>query len=556
MQAFTRQLGSEAGVQLNPLVDGSEVPSTGNADQCFGIIMRATRGRIDRPFVVSRGDVYKKLGYGEPIRSNALNLAWVHVVESLNNGAYLAVVQRLSSESAKIKYAVMTKEVTTGESEGDPDVVSYEFDVADTAPTSNFVLAVKHLECFNDGIKLELHAEETLDSSLKQVGTEVLTLRIKDVKGNTLYEFKGSLNQNAKDDYGNSYYLPDVVAAQTDNVEVTVGVTGANAVILPGTAAYGYTDSGFQNWQESDTLVCFDEGGFTYTTQDYQRCRENLQYTQHDFAYLSSGGTQAPALLAQLAQLAFDTNKQLRFDVPGNLTVDAAIAFVNQLNMGANKTAHLLQAFWTPLKSDDPTGINPKGYFGSATLNIAFACGRNAIKDAKGFAAKQYPIAGKEWAINRTGIVQTAVLRGPDLDKLAKAKINPVIFESYTGGGRYVFYDSLTCAQVDTSFRKLISVADMSTSIDDYVTRLAKDYLQLPMTVCIRKLETDIKAHFEGAESAGWLQPSSDPQMAGRSFVFEVIPSEISPADTVIINYWMRYDGTNRQTFVTQTITR
>ena len=42
--AFVRQLGSEPGVQLNPLRDASEVPSTDNADQVFGIMMRATRG--------------------------------------------------------------------------------------------------------------------------------------------------------------------------------------------------------------------------------------------------------------------------------------------------------------------------------------------------------------------------------------------------------------------------------------------------------------------------------------------------------------------------------
>lgn len=553
MQAFTRQLGRESGVQLNPLVDGSEVPSVGNEDQCFGIIMRATRGRIDRPFKVSRGDVYAKLGRGEPIRTNALNEAWVHVVEALNNGAYEAVVQRLSTSNAKIKYAL----VKLTNTEGANSTSKYTFEVAESLPTSEgFVLGVKHLECFNDGIKLELHADEVLDDDADQVGNDVLTLRVKDPEGNTLYEFTGSLSPNAKDDYGNSYYLPDIVAARTTNVEVTVGVVGDNAVIVPDTAAYGYNANGFQNWAESDTLICFEEGGTSYTTQDYQRCRENLQYTQFDFSYISSGGTQAPALLAQLAQLAFDTNKQLRFDVPGNLSVEAAIAFVEQLNMGANKTAHLLQAFWTPLKTDDPTGVNPKGYFGTATLNIAYACGRNAVKDGKGFAAKNYPIAGREWQVNRTGITQTATLRGPDLDKLAGAKINPVIYEVYSGGGRYVFYDSLTCAKVESSYRKLISVADMSCSLDDMISRAAKDFLQLPMKVAIQRMNAYLKAVFEGAESAGWLQKSNDPQMAGNAFAYSVKESELNPMDQMIIGYWLHYDGVARAIFQTQTITR
>jgi len=63
--AFVRQLGAESGVQLNPLRDASEIPTTDNADQVFGIMMRATRGRIDKPFTVDRGNVFKKLGAGE-----------------------------------------------------------------------------------------------------------------------------------------------------------------------------------------------------------------------------------------------------------------------------------------------------------------------------------------------------------------------------------------------------------------------------------------------------------------------------------------------------------
>ena len=103
-----RQLGSEAGVQLNPLRDNSEIPTSGNGDQVFALMMRATRGRIDKPFKVDRGNVKRRLGNGEQIRVSALNEAWVHVVEALNNGAYEAVVQRLVTSAALIKWAVIT----------------------------------------------------------------------------------------------------------------------------------------------------------------------------------------------------------------------------------------------------------------------------------------------------------------------------------------------------------------------------------------------------------------------------------------------------------------
>lgn len=60
--AFVETTGTESGVQLNPLRGNSEIPAADNADQVFGIMMRALIGRIDKPFKVDRGNVFKKLG--------------------------------------------------------------------------------------------------------------------------------------------------------------------------------------------------------------------------------------------------------------------------------------------------------------------------------------------------------------------------------------------------------------------------------------------------------------------------------------------------------------
>ena len=203
----------------------------------------------------------------------------------------------------------------------------------------------------------------------------------------------------------------------------------------------------------------------------YVAARRKLQYTELNYSYIASGGSQSSDLIKQLAQLAFDTNRQFRFDIPGNLSVTAAIIFVEQFNLGASPGAHLMHAFWSPLKTDDPTGINPKGYFGVATLNIAYACARNAQTNARGFAPKNYVVAGREWPVNRSRVTQMLTPTNQELNLLARSKINPVLYEVYSGGGRYVFRDSLTCALVESSLKKLISVADMSTSIDDAATK-------------------------------------------------------------------------------------
>ncbi|WP_293006063.1 hypothetical protein [Nitrosomonas sp.] len=617
---FVRQLGAESGVQLNPLRDNSEVPSQDNQDQVFGIMMRSARGRIDKPFKVDRGNVLKKLGKGELIRTSALNEAWVHVVEALNNGAYEAVVQRLVTDAALIKWAVITASTDTpvfaashlpavltavvnAGAITSVTVVSGGTDYAGTetitvggpgtgatltpvftdgvitsvtvtaagagfstapaltilptseTPVGTYFFAVKHLECFNDGIIVEFRADEKKTGG-SAVDNDFITLRIKDKAGILIHEFTGSLNADAKDDFGGSAYLPDVISAQTDLVEVLVGVTGGAAVVTTTSDAYGYNTSGLEKWAKSGVLTCFVEGGNAYSTDDYVAARQKLQYTPFNYTYISSGGSQSVALLGQLAQLAFDTNRQLRFDVPGNLTAAAAIAFVEQLNLGANETSHLIHAFWAPIKSNDPAGVNPNGYFGMATLNIAYACGRNAQTDSRGFAPKNYPVANKNWPIRRSRMIQTYSPSNQELNALANAKINPVTWEVFSGGGLFVFRDSLTSATVKDSLRKLISTADMSSSIDDAVTRLGKDVLQLPMQIALKRLKNALTQLFEGAEASGWLVPSDDPGMDGQAWKFEVVPNEVHPYDRIDCSYWLRYDGVARQIYVTQTLTR
>lgn len=248
--AFVRQLGQEPGVQLNPLRDNSEVPSIDNADQVFGIMMRATRGRIDKPFKVNRGNVRTKLGKGDQVRVNALNEAYVHVVEALNNGAYEAVVQRLVAADAAVKWAVVTVDAGTG-------AISYS--VSATDPVAPYLFAVKHLECHNDGITIEYRADEKKVGGVTKAN-DVITVRLRDADGNLLYAFTGSLSPTALDDYGKSMYLPDVATSATDAVSIRVGVTGVSATVAPTSSAYGYDTAGGEKWSKSAVLACFEEG--------------------------------------------------------------------------------------------------------------------------------------------------------------------------------------------------------------------------------------------------------------------------------------------------------
>lgn len=531
---FTRQLGPRSGVQLNPILDNSERFVGGNADQVFATVGRFTRGRIDKAFRVNRGNLFRLLGKPSSATINRLNETLIHIYEAFLNGAYEAVVYRLNADDAELNLMVAKNATVAG------DVW-----VAEATPTAGYLLTVKHLECFNEGVRAEIHAEKALDDDgTTEIASKEVSLRIKDLEGTTLYEFSGSLDPLAKDEFGASRYLPNVVSALTDAVDVTVAT---NASVLPTSTFYGKDANGVDKWTGED-LVYFTEGTTTYTATDVDKAIAALHYGDHVFGYLTAGGSRSVMVISKLIALGKEINKQCAWDIPGDLSPQAAIAFYNQLSIDT----HYSQCYWAPLMADDPLN-GGKDYLGTSGINVGLRCARNARTDANGIPPKNYPVAGKDYPLTRTGIIQKYTPTDQEMDDLARAKINPVIFVRYNSGGRYVFFDSLTGAKTEAD-RKLIAVADMSSQVDDWVTAYAQEVLQRPMETAIRQLTDFLQNLFEGLEAAKWLRPSVE--LGNRSFVAEVAPNAQRPKDRVDIRYWLSYDGTTRAIYVQQTISK
>nr|WP_319566317.1 hypothetical protein [uncultured Rhodoferax sp.] len=539
------------------------------------------------------------------MRTSALNEAKLQTYESLGNGAYEAVIQRLTSEAAVKSYGVITigtgavlnpvvaddvvtgvtvtaggtgyitgqalvftgvgagavATVTaaagvitavvvsaggTGYTSAPASSVMPSFAVSESIPVTPYDIYFMHHDCFNDGIKVAVHADATPVGGTA-VATKIIKLRLLDAVDTVLFEFEGSLDPAAKDDYGQSAYLTDIVDSRTDSLDIVIAAT---ANISPTSGIYGRDASGKDRWVTSGVLNCFTEGSTAYSTTDYDRCITALRDTDTPYGYLISGGTQAVSLIGKLASMAIETNTPIGVDVSGALDGAAAITFVNSLNIDS----HYVHFYWAPLESDDPMN-GGKAVWGTAGLNIGMRCARNARLNAKGFAPKNYPVAGKEWPLNRTGVRQLVRPQEQELSDLARAKINPVLFENYNGGGKYVYTDSLTSAKTVVSHKKLISVAEMSLSLDNWVTLYSKELLQLPMSEFIRRMNVFLDTLLNNAVASGWLVPSKN--LPGNApFQFSVRKSEVRPADLVLIDYWTSYDGVARQVIVQQTLVK
>jgi hypothetical protein len=113
----------------------------------------------------------------------------------------------------------------------------------------------------------------------------------------------------------------------------------------------------------------------------------------------------------------------------------------------------------------------------------------------------------------------------------------------------------LTAAKTRVSYKKLISVAEMSSTLDNWVSTYAKELQQLPMQEFIKRMDAYLGILLPDAEASGWLKPSKNLD-GNAAFAFSVRASEVRPADLALIDYWTSFDGVARQAIIQQTITR
>lgn len=530
---FSRQLGSQPGIQLNPVQDRTQSSVLGVFDQTAALVGRFTRGRIDRPFKVNRSNLYRMLGKPQSVALSGLNEALVHAYEALQRGARELVISRLSVAGSTVSWVTFA----SGSSS--------TFGVSLTAPTTG-TLGIKHLGCHNDGIKVMVHADaKTVEGA--PAANDVVTVKVLDADGAELLVAKGSLNPASVDEFNQSNYLPDVAAAISDLFEWTI----IGASIGTTHDGYGKDSSGKDKWATSTLLTAYDEDGTSFLSADYDRSVNALRDCDADFGYIMGGGTRAVALITKLADLAYDTNRQFVFDVPGDFTVSAAITFVQSLGFGTAGRDHYPQVYYAPIKSRDPANGNVT-VFGTSGAQVGYRCARNALTNAYGLAPKNQPIAGRNGNLGRANVSRLLSLTEQDLSDLAAAKINVVWWTYFDDGGLWNFTDSLTCAATAQSYRKLVTVAEMSTHIDEAVVRFGRSCLQLPMADAIKRMEAFLERFFGYCLSSGWLIDDGNPEIP--PFQYTVQRNAQNPADRMDVAYWLHYDGVARQIFVQQTI--
>lgn len=526
---YKRQLvGQQSGVQVNMPRDTVERLLQEAGDQTFAAVGKFSRGRIDKPFLVSASKMVRYLGKPKSVRADAAAETYVQMFEAFSTGAAAAVVVRLASDAAKNKWVVVS-----GGAEN-------EITVADAVPAAgsgSWIAAFKFADCINEGMYFSVKkGENSRELAVTVRERNKNHLGNDDNEGEILYEFAGSTDADAKDDVGESNYIADVAAKfYGDWVEV---LTNGNAEIQSADT--------LNSREVSSVVETYTDTG-TIANADYQKAAKSLGNTTLQYLYIM-GDSANTSLTASLLDVAQKYNRSMRQEIPGNLNPEAAVNWKNTFQYDAQGGMYCLW-IWSPIKRNDPTGSAGVYRFGTVGQKIGRACARNAVINNFGLPALNQPIAGKDYFLTGTRIEQTYFPDDVELAALAKAHINPVQYVEYHDGSGFVWDDSLSGAKKN-GISRLENAAEISQWLQERFGRYARSLLQKPMTEAVRAMTRFAEDTLQACEASGWLTPSA--KLGGAAYSHVIQPSERNPEDEMTVTLNIAIDGVVRRIFVSQ----
>lgn len=521
---YKRQvIGQASGVQINMPVDRTDrmLPQLGG--QTLATVGQFSRGRIDKPFLVLSSKLKQKLGVAKSIRLSRSNETYIQIFDAFRTGAAAAVVMRLASKQAVNSWVLLNHGTEGG--------LTTAEDLPD-AGDGKWIMAMKFADCINEGMYVSV-AQGTTKGWLKVVVRERYYNSKGEEKdlGDVLYEFEGSTDFGAIDEQNNSAFIGDVVEKLYPDM-VEIEVSKAPLVAADDAIAKGKVGAG---------LVAYVDAG-TLTNEDYQAAAVQLGKTSIPYRYIMSEG-EVIVLVSGLVDTAQKYNRKMFQEVSGDLSPEAAVAWVeNNFEFDAQGGMYC-DWIWTPIKRQDPTGVSGVVRLSSVGQKVGYSCARNAVTNGHGMSPLNQPVAGKDFYLSGSQFQQIYHPEDEELALLAEAKINPCVYSEYHDGSGYVWEDSLSGAK-KSGISKLSSVSEMSIWFQDYLGRFSKSLLQKPMSEALELMEREIRAVCERAFASKWLVESGN--LGGAAYAYEVFPNERFPDDQMDWTINLAFDGVVR----------
>lgn len=518
---YKRQLvGNQSGVQVNMPIDTVERMLVGAGEQSFACVGQFTRGRIDKPFLVSASKLQRYLG-----KATRNNHTYRQMVDAFENGASGAVVSRVVSEQAKNQFIVVSNE--------------WAMRVAESVNGAD-LFGLKIADCNQFGYRVEMNKNT---GGLDGVNVKIFMLNQGDIVDETpAYEFSGSLNPDALNDVGESDYLPDVCAKYYGDL-MTVQV---NETLIENIVSGDEVLIELDDIAVAEKLQPFEDKG-NPASEQYKQASLALGHTNIPYRYIL-GDSENTVIVMNLLNVAQKYNRILVQEISGSLNPSAAIAWKNNFQYDAQGGMYCLWVY-SPIKRLDVLGMGGILQYGTVGQKIGKACARNAILNGFGLPPLNRPIAGKDFMLSGAKVEQIYFPDDTELAQLADNHINPVQYAEFHDGSGYVWDDSFSGAKKN-GISKLENAVEISQWFQDRVGRYARGLLQKPMSEAIRLMTRFVEDECQAAQASAWLIPST--KLGGLAYTYTVEPSERNPEDEMQVILNIAIDGVVRRIFISQ----
>lgn len=247
-------------------------------------------------------------------------------------------------------------------------------------------------------------------------------------------------------------------------------------------------------------------------------------------------------------------NTPLLVELDPTLSLDQACQIAEELSA----KSHLVWIYWNlvlsrPNNAQTLRGRKKPRYALGAILGYMLL--RNSNTNAQGLPPLQNPVAGHYFPMPWGGMEMRSDIKLNDeaLDRLAKAKINPVMRKKYDTGIRFVVGDCLTQYDSKTSVLRLTNASEISMFIDKRLIEICERHLLKGKTTYKADALRECQSFMEACASpqAGLLVESED---LGGKYVLAISDRADRPHDAIELNSGYRPEGAVRAVYLNTSV--
>lgn len=546
MTVVTKALGAAPGIQWQGVVDQSGGSRSGSLG--VGLFLGAFgRGRLDRAFPVTADTISARLGY-DPSDAD-----YMAVQDALDSGIPQVWVRRIRAGMAETVAESGTFDNYTLPSRVVTVVAGGTVGLAGSSPKLSITFEME--DVMDDGCKLDVAFFQRA-GSMTVTGLDDIIARLvwKDsVTGEELYRLSGLL-QSRDGEPSLAQSAEDSELFSVFTVTASVAADAVTAIL----ASAAYNSTGTLGRGKATLTIPAISAGATATppTAYMNAVFDDVRQMADKPKYIGVAKTSALTTWTLAMRLMDKLNCHLVGELAGNLSIDNAVALAASLDPADHRVA----LFYNPHPARPRDAISVRGAKAIRPVigvQIGYRLLRNAAIDARGIPPLNVPIAGYDFPVRFKGMTASndVVLDEPALNRLAEAKITPVLFERYEDGGRFVFGDLLTqYGGSKTSALRLSNAAEIITFTEDVVLQIIRRHMLRGMNRFIDSADTDCRRFLDGCVTAGLLVPAED--LDGYPYVLSITPREDRPFDGVNVSLGRRPEGAVRAVYFNDTVNK